>query len=261
MFLGIRAWVRLLWSNRARRHADVGIFPPPRLRPSSPLTSPPVARTSAPTGEGSVYPGAAGDPMTHEQLTEQFTNLIAGGAFEPVRRHVSPVEQDDRMAEAIGQVWAMAARKAELGIKMDNALLVHAVKLRAIDHRRQLARGGQPRRDALHLANFIDGKVVVHRLDGLVDDDGEFTREGDIALQSMWLSATTTDPADALASAVDLQDWIAELGREDLELVAARFVGATLGEIANATGRSISVVFSKLKQLGGDLAERACVPC
>jgi hypothetical protein len=81
-------------------------------------------------------------------LKEQFTNLIAAGGFEPVRRHLSPVEQDDRMAEAVGQVWAMAARKAGLGIKIDNALLVHAVKLRAIDHRRQLPRGGQPRRDA-----------------------------------------------------------------------------------------------------------------
>lgn len=48
--------------------------------------------------------------------------------------------------------------EAELSIKMDSALLVYAAKLRAIDHR-QLARGGQPRRDALRFANYIDGRV------------------------------------------------------------------------------------------------------
>ena len=86
-----------------------------------------------------------------QALQQQFTTLVERGAFEPVRRHLTSIDQDDRMAEAIGQVWAMSARKAELGIKLDNALLVHAVKLRAIDHRRQLPRGGQPRRDDLPL--------------------------------------------------------------------------------------------------------------
>jgi hypothetical protein len=142
------------------------------------------------------------------------------------------------MAEAVGQVWAMAARRAELGIKMDNALLVHAVKLRAIDHRRQLPRGGQPRRDVLHLANFIDGKVVVHRLDGLLDEDGDYTADGDTALQSAWLAATAADPAETLASAVDLRDWVDGLAYEDRELLAARFAGKTLSEIATATDTS-----------------------
>ena len=52
-----------------------------------------------------------------QALQQQFTTLVERGAFEPVRRHLTPIDQDDRMAEAIGQVWAMAARKAELGIK------------------------------------------------------------------------------------------------------------------------------------------------
>ena len=189
-------------------------------------------------------------------LKEQFTTMIAAGAFEP-GRHLSLVDQDDRLAEAVGQVWAMAARKAEMGIKMDNALLVHAVKLRAIDHRRQLPRGGQPRRDALHFANFIEGKVVVHRLDGLLDEDGDYTGEGDTALQSAWLAATSADPGDTLASAMDLRDWVATLMAEDRELLGARFAGRTLGEIATATDKSISSVFSRLRQLGGDLDAHA----
>ncbi|MBI5068616.1 MAG: hypothetical protein HZB56_10280 [Deltaproteobacteria bacterium] len=192
-----------------------------------------------------------------QALQQQFSTLVERGAFESVRRHLTPTDQDDRMAEAIGQVWAMAARKAELGIKLDNALLVHAVKLRAIDHRRQLPRGGQPRRDALHFANFVDGKVVVHRLDGLLDDDGDFNGEGDTDLQSAWLAATSADPADTLASAVDLRDWVAALSARDRELVTTRFSGATLAEVAAATGMSISAVFSRLKRLGQELARRA----
>jgi hypothetical protein len=46
-------------------------------------------------------------------LKGAFTALIAAGAFEPVRRHLSSIEQDDR-PRAVGQVWAMTARKAEL---------------------------------------------------------------------------------------------------------------------------------------------------
>lgn len=134
-------------------------------------------------GEGSVCLGAAGDPTMLELLQQQFTNLVERRAFEPIRRFMTPVEQDDRLAEAVGQAWALATRKIELGIKLDSALLVHAVKVRALDHRRQLPRGGQPRRDALHLANYIDGKVVVHRLDGLLDEDGDFTGEGDAVVE------------------------------------------------------------------------------
>ena len=194
-----------------------------------------------------------------QALQQQFTTLVERGAFEPVRRHLTSIDQDDRMAEAIGQVWAMSARKAELGIKMDNALLVHAVKLRAIDHRRQLPRGGQPRRDVLHFANFIDGKVVVHRLDGLLDEDGDYTGEGDTELQSAWLAATSADPADTLASAVDLHDWVGNLPAADRMLLNARFAGNTLAEIAASTDTSISSVFARLRRLGTDLAARASV--
>ena len=192
-----------------------------------------------------------------ETLHSQFTTLMARGGFEPVRRHLSPVDQDDRMAEAVGQVWAFAARRAALGIKLDNALLVHAVKLRAIDHRRQLPRGGQPRRDVLHLANFIDGRVIVHRLDGLLDENHDFTREGDTELQSAWLAATSADPADQLASAIDLKGWLAGLDDADRLAVEARYTGMTLSEIATATGKSVSAVFSRLKTIGNDLALHA----
>ena len=47
--------------------------------------------------------------------------------------------------------------------------------------------------------SVIDGKVVVHRLDGLLDEDGDYVRDGDTELQSAWLSATSADPAAARA--------------------------------------------------------------
>lgn len=99
--------------------------------------------------------------------------------------------------------------------------------------------------------------MVVHRLDGLLDEDGDYTGAGDTALQSAWLAATAADPADTLASAVDLRDWVATLTPEDRELLEARFVGATLNEIATASEKSISCIFSRLRHLGGDLAARA----
>jgi hypothetical protein len=46
-------------------------------------------------------------------------------------------------------------------------------------------------------------------------------------------------------------------GGSDRELLEARFAGRTLGEIATATDRSISCIFSRLRQLGGDLAVHA----
>lgn len=189
-----------------------------------------------------------------EGLHEQFTNLIERGAFDRLRRYVTTTDQDDRMAEAIGQVWAMASRKAELGIRMDNALVVHAVKLRAIDHRRQLARGGQPRRDALHFSNYVDGRVEIHRIDGLLDEDGNFTRECDNVLQVAWLAATSLDPADQLASAIDIDAWLTSLDDEDRDLLAGRLAGFSLQELASRSDRSITSVFQRLRDLGSDLA-------
>ncbi len=68
-----------------------------------------------------------------ETLKEQFTRLMAKGAFDALRRHLSPIDADDRLAEAVGMVWALALRKAVAGIRLDDALVVHAVKLRAQD--------------------------------------------------------------------------------------------------------------------------------
>lgn len=195
-----------------------------------------------------------------ETLKEQFTRLLEKGAFDPVRRYLSPIDADDRLAEALGMVWALALRKAEAGIRLDDALIVHAVRLRAQDLRRQLPRGGQARRDVMHRANFIDGKVEVLHLDGHMDEDGDFANEEDRAVHLAISQRTSRDPAPFLDSAIDLTAWLAELEDEDRTIVAARYAGESLKEIGAATGRSISATFSRLRCLGRDLMTRsACV--
>lgn len=193
-----------------------------------------------------------------ETLHEQFTRLIAAGAFEPVRRYLSSIDGDDRLAEGLAMVWALAARKAEQGVRLDDALVVHAVRLRAQDLRRQLPRGGQPRRDAMHRSNYVDGRVEVLHLDGLLDDD-TFASEEDRAVHLALARCTSRDPAPFLDSAIDLGAWLAEQEADDRDLLAARYSGDSLKEIAAATGRSISATFQRLRRLGRDLAQRSMV--
>jgi hypothetical protein len=194
-----------------------------------------------------------------ETLKQQFTRLFESGAFDPVRRYLSPIDADDRLGEALGMVWALALRKSEAGIRLDDALVVHAVRLRAQDLRRQLPRGGQARRDVMHRSNYVDGKVEVLHLDGLVDEDGDFANEEDRAVHLAFSQRTSRDPAPFLDSAIDLGAWLAHLEDDDRTIVAARYAGDSLKEVATATGRSISGVFSRLRELGNAVADRAGV--
>jgi hypothetical protein len=194
-----------------------------------------------------------------ETLHEQFTRLIAAGAFDPVRRYLSSIDGDDRLAEGLAMVWALAARKAEQGVRLDDALVIHAVRLRAQDLRRHLPRGGQPRRDAMHRSNYVDGRVAVLHLDGLLDQDGDFQGEEDRSVHLQLTQRMSRDPAQFLDSAIDLGAWLDELEGDDRDLLAARYSGDSLKEIAAATGRSISATFARLRRLGGELAERSAV--
>jgi DNA-directed RNA polymerase specialized sigma24 family protein len=194
-----------------------------------------------------------------ETLKQQFTRLVVNGAFDAVHRRLSSIDADDRLAEALGMVWALALRKSEAGIRLDDALVVHAVRLRAQDLRRQLPRGGQARRDVMHRSNSVDGRVEVLHLDGLLDDDGDFASEEDRAIHLAISQRTSRDPAPFLDSAIDLGAWLAQLEDDDRAIVAARYGGDSLKEIGAATGRSISGVFSRLRELGNAVADRAGV--
>jgi hypothetical protein len=194
-----------------------------------------------------------------EQVQQQFAGLMARRAFEPVRRHLTGSDADDRLAEGIGMVWEMALRKAQQGVRLDDALLVHAVRLRAIEIRRQFVKGGQPRRDALHRANYADGRTEVFHIEGFEDEDGAWPREGDVGLQVAWLSALTNDPSHAILSALDLDKWLLGLDDADRTLLSGRFTGMSLHELSLFAGRSVSAVFARLRLLGNALAARAGV--
>jgi len=193
------------------------------------------------------------------QVCEQFSRLMRKGAFNSIRRFITGADADDRLAEGIAMSFEAALRKADQGVLMDDALVVHSARLRAIEIRRQFVKGGQPRRDALHRANYTDGRTTVLHLDGLVDYEDGWQGDGDVDLQVAWLAATSLDPADQLASAIDIDAWLTSLDVADRELLAGRLAGFSLQELAWRSDRSVTAVFQRLRQLGTDLAERAGV--
>ncbi|WP_242353905.1 hypothetical protein [Anaeromyxobacter sp. SG64] len=189
-----------------------------------------------------------------EQVQQQFAGLMARRAFEPVRRHLTGNDADDRLAEGIGMVFEMALRKAEQGVRLDDALLVHAVRLRAVEIRRQFVKGGQPRRDALHRANYTDGRTEVFHIDGFEDEDGAWPREGDVGLQVAWAAALTENPTEKLDSALDLGAWLATLSHDDRSMLADRLVGMSLQQVAVRRDLSVTTAFQRLRRLGEGLA-------
>jgi hypothetical protein len=190
-------------------------------------------------------------------VNQQFDRLVRKGAFNPIFRFITGADADDRLSEGIAMVYEAALRKAARGVLMDDALVVYAARVRAIEIRRQFVKGGQPRRDVLHRANYTDGRTQVFHLDGLLDEDEGRQGEGDVGIQAAWLAATSMDPAEQLAAAIDLDTWLAGLGAADRELLAGRLAGHTLQELAWRTDASVSSTFKHLRELGKELAEHA----
>ncbi|MEI7705687.1 MAG: hypothetical protein WCK73_13940 [Deltaproteobacteria bacterium] len=193
------------------------------------------------------------------QVNEQFSRLMRKGAFNPIRRLITGPDADDRLAEGIAMSFEAALRKAEQGVQMDDGLIIHAARLRAIEIRRQFVKGGQPRRDALHRANFTDGRTTVLHLDGLEDETEGWPREGDVGLQVAWAAALTHDPCEKIHSALDLDTWLAGRDDADRAILADRLAGMSLQEVADRAEISLTAVFQRLRFLGQDLAAHAGV--
>ncbi len=190
-------------------------------------------------------------------VNEQFDRLMRKGAFKPILRFVTGADAEDRLQEGIAQTFEFALRKAARGELMDDPLVVYAARLRALDIRRQFVKGGQPRRDALHRANYTDGRTEVLHLDGLGDESEGWPREGDVGLQVAWSAALTENPTDKLNSAIDLNAWLASLGAGDRALLADRLAGLSLQEVADRADLPLTVAFRRLRRLGEGLAARA----
>jgi hypothetical protein len=196
--------------------------------------------------------------MTKE-LREHFGDLVERGVFNPVARHIVGNDQEDRLQDAVAQVWEAFLRYEARGVHLNTGLLVHMVRLRATDLGRRFVRGGQPRRDVMDARNYFDGRTQVLHLDGLEDENEGWSGEGDVGLQAVWRAATSADPAEELVGAIDLDSWLVSLGADDRDLLAGRLAGHSLQELAWRTNRSITAVFQQLRDLGTDLAEHAGV--
>jgi DNA-directed RNA polymerase specialized sigma24 family protein len=194
-----------------------------------------------------------------EELRSRFGDLVRRGVFNPVARHIVGNDQDDRLQDAVAQTWEAYCRYAERGVHLDTALLVRMTRLRAVDLGRRLVRGGQPRRDAMDIRNYLSGRTQVFHLDGLVGEDDDWQGDGDVGLQAAWFAATSADPAEQLAAAVDLDGWLMGLAPADRELLSGRLAGYSLQELAVCTDRSVTAVFQRLRELGVDLASHAGV--
>ncbi len=197
--------------------------------------------------------------MTDIDINDLFAQKVARGIFDPVARHITGNDREERLAEAVAMTFELFARKARAGVLLDDALLVHHCRLRAVDLGRQLVHGGQRKRDVMDPRNYHQGRVEVLHLDGLPDEDGAFPGEEDLAVHAALVDGLTRDPRPELDSALDLTSWLATLPAGDQAMLAARYEGRTLDEIAKVRGVTISPVFQRLKRLGAELAARAGV--
>jgi len=201
--------------------------------------------------------------MTQQEIRSSFDQKVRKGLFRPVSRYITNMaDREDRLQEAICMTFEMAARYAERGQVLNDAILVHSCRLRAVDLGRRFVRDdAQPARDVLHPMNYAKGKVEVYRLDGMLDDAGDFVAQDEVeALVPGLATALQVNPQRDIISAVDLEAWMASLPEADQDLLAMRQAGSTLADIAEHLDVSISKVFSRMKTLGLQLADRAGLP-
>jgi hypothetical protein len=180
---------------------------------------------------------------------DRFADKVARGIFKPVGRHLREDIREDRLAEGVALTFEMFARSAERGLVIDDALLVHHCRLRAIDLSRRVAGadGGQPKRDVLDERNYTDGTLEVLHL-GLEfgEDDGGVG----------YAAAMVNNPTSHILSALNLESWLDGLDEEDRLLLALRHAGHTLNEIGLQLAASTSTVCARLHALGHELAAR-----
>ena len=120
--------------------------------------------------------------MTQQEVRSRFNEKVKRGMFQPVSSGLTGPDAEDRLQDGICQTYEMFERYAlEKDRVLDDGILVHPCKERATDLGRRFVRdGAQPARDVLHPRNFTQGKVEVYRLDGMLDDDGDFVAQDEV---------------------------------------------------------------------------------
>jgi hypothetical protein len=192
--------------------------------------------------------------MTLESIRSSFDEKIRRGRFKPIVRRLHADMAEDRSQEALALVYEQYRRHAEQGHILDDALLVHAARLRAEDLGRQIVPcdGVARKTCVMDVRNYIDGKVEVLRLDKIVSDHDEANMLG-------LAEVMANNPARRIVSAIDLQAWLASLPDDDRALLSMRMAGHGWVEIGAALCISGSSAWSRCRNLGRALAERAHV--
>ena len=192
--------------------------------------------------------------MTLESIRSSFDEKVRRGMFRPITRRLHADMVEDRSQEALALVYEQYRRHAERGHILDDALLVHAARLRAEDLSRQIVPcdGAARKTCVMDIRNYIDGKVEVLRLDKIVSEHDEANMLG-------LAEAMAANPVRKLVSAIDLGTWLDGLSENDHVLLAMRMAGYRLKPIAKRLGISTSAAWTRTRQLGHELAERAQV--
>ena len=147
--------------------------------------------------------------MSPLEIRESVDTKVRKKLFKPVARFLTGADAEDRLQDGIAQTFEMFKNYAERGRVLDDGILVHSCRQRATDlGRRFVKKDAQPRRDALHPANYRDGKTEVLRLDGLVDDDGDFIGEQAEGEAFGYAEALAPNPTRALNSAIEV--WLSK---------------------------------------------------
>ena len=140
--------------------------------------------------------------------------------------------------------WDLYRRHALEGEVLDDALLVHHCRLRAVDTRRTFVPGERRRRgdDVLNPRCYQAGKAEMVPVEDLAH-----ARQG------------RRNPEPDVNSALDLQSWVDELPEREQKIVEGKLLGKTLTEIAKEVGLSISGTLGVTRRLGAALQERMAV--
>jgi hypothetical protein len=200
--------------------------------------------------------------VNEDEIRRTFEQKVKRGMFRSVERHLPDICREERMAEGLALTFELFRKKALDGELLDDALLVHACRLRAIDCTRCLVRqeGCERGRDVLELRNFWAGKVEVLHLDGVLGEDEERPGDGDPQVAAAALNAVSSNPTARIISAISLAEWLEQLEGGDVKLLALRLQGFTLAELASELGLGVTTVCHRLHRLGEELAAHAHLP-
>jgi hypothetical protein len=191
-----------------------------------------------------------------KNIRQEFEKKIRRGIFRPVARHLPEDVREDRLQDAICQVWEMYERYAERGELLEDAILVHACRLRATDPSRYFVHceGYQRKRDVLDVRNFMEGNVEVLHFSDVADD------VEDTPFSLGFAELDSQNPTRRIISAINLETWLEALAPRDRKLIELRAAGFDLDESATKLGMSRFAVCRRVKELGELLAEHAGMP-